>query len=120
MVKPPLHFTIHEKISDDLRNLKEKDLQLLALKKIKLIKSGHLQGRPLGDHRTTGDLRDCFKVLFDTRTDLPPRFRIVYRQQNQDLEILFIEVLSIGERYQLEAYISAAERLGRLPVEGEY
>ncbi len=120
MAKSLRHFTIHEKIPDDLRNLKERDLQLLALKKIQAIKSGHLHGQPLGDHRKTGDLSDCFKLLFDTRTDLPPRFRIVYRQENQDLEILFIEILSIGERYQLEAYIAAAERLGRLPEEGEY
>ena len=120
MANPPKRFILHAKVAEDLNSLEQKDLILLALKKIELIKSGHLQGQPLGAHHATGDLSDCYKVLFATRTDLPPRFRIVYREQNQNLEILFIEVLSIGERYQLEAYISAAERLGRLPNEGEY
>ena len=53
------------------------------------------------------------KVLFDTRSDIPPRFRIVYRKSNKGVEIVLIEVLAVGERFGLEAYLSAALRLNR-------
>ena len=70
-------------------------------------------GSPLSENKSTGDLSDCKKVLFDTRRDIPPRFRIVYREREQGVEIVLIEVLAVGERFGLEAYLSAALRLNR-------
>lgn len=108
------NFNIHPLVAQDILALVEGDLRLLALKKIKLIKEGKLQGRPLSDKKSTGDLSDCRKVLFDTRNDIPPRFRIVYRELKNDIEVVAVEILSVGERFELEAYIQAAIRLERL------
>lgn len=42
--------------------------------------------------------------------DIPPRFRIVYRNLHRGIEVVAVEILSVGERYELEAYKQAAER----------
>ena len=106
-------WVIHSEVASDILELPDKNTRLLALSTIKAIVSGKLKGAPLEDRRSTGDLRDCMKVPFDTRRDIPPRFRIVYRQLDNLVDVVMIEVLSVGERFELEAYISAALRLNR-------
>jgi hypothetical protein len=104
---------VHEEVAADIQALGEEPLKLLALKTIRKILTGEIVGRELDNRRSTGDLSDCRKVLFDVRTDIAPRFRIVYREIRSELEIVAIETLSVGERYALEAYLNAALRLGR-------
>ena len=108
-------FASHPLVAQDLLGLPNKELMLLALSLMKKLRSGNLQGKPLENRKSTGDLSDCFKILFDVREDIPPRFRIVYRQLHKGVEVVAVEVLSVGERFELEAYVEAAVRLGRLP-----
>ena len=113
---PPkkIRSLIHVLVANDIRDLPDNPTRLLALKTIKGIVQGQIHGAPLQDRRATGDLSDCRKVLFDTRKDIPPRFRIVFREVNDVPEILLIELLSVGDRFELEAYLNAALRLGRM------
>jgi len=121
VTRPPKYkHIVHAGIAQDLIDLGEEALKLKALKTIMKVLAGEIIGKPLEDFRSTGDLSDCRKVLFDIRTDMPPRFRLVYREhleyvdESSKFEIVAIETLAIGERYELEAYIKAATRLGRV------
>lgn len=104
----------HPLVAQDILALVDEKLQFLALSKIKKLRDGVLHGTPLEKRKFTGDLSDCFKILFDTRRDIPPRFRIVYRNLHRGVEVVAVEVLSVGERYELEAYTQAAKRLNRI------
>ena len=104
----------HPLVAQDILALGDEKLQLLALSKIKKLRDGTLQGTPLEKRKSSGDLSDCFKILFDTRRDIPPRFRIVYRNLLRDIEVVAVEILSVGERYELEVYQQAAARLNRI------
>jgi putative component of toxin-antitoxin plasmid stabilization module len=107
-------FTSHPYVVQDLMELPGDDLRLLALSLMKKLRNGNIQGKPLEKRKSTGDLSDCFKVLFDVREDIPPRFRIVYRKLRKGVEVVAVEVLSVGQRFESEAYIEAAIRLGRI------
>jgi hypothetical protein len=106
-------WVIHTEVATDILKLPDQNIRLLALNTIKGIVTGKIKGSALEDRRSTGDLSDCMKVPFDTRRDIPPRFRAVYKQTDNLIDVVMIEVLSVGERFQLEAYISAALRLNR-------
>ena len=99
-------WVIHTEVATDILKLPDQNIRLLALNTIKGIVTGKIKGSAL-------DLSDCMKVPFDTRRDIPPRFRAVYKQTDNLIDVVMIEVLSVGERFQLEAYISAALRLNR-------
>ena len=113
MAHPKIVRNIHPEVSNDILDLPDAENRLLALQTIKAIVAGKTVGSPLENRKSTADLSDCMKVLFDTRRDIPPRFRIVYRKSNKGVEIFLIEVLAVGERFGLEAYLSAALRLNR-------
>lgn len=91
---------------------------MLALNLMKELRNGKIKGKPLGSRRSTGDLGDCLKIPFDDRKDIPPRFRIVYRNLHKGVEVIAVEIIAVGDRFELEAYITAARRLGR-SVSGE-
>lgn len=110
-------FESHPFVARDLLELPSEDLRLLALSLMKQLRNGSIQGKPLNNRKSTGDLSDCFKILFDVRQDTPPRFRIVYRKLHKGVEVVAVEVLSVGERFELEAYVEAAVRLGRITRE---
>ena len=115
MKRPLKHpFTVHKEVAGDIDELEEGPLKKRALETIRKILTGEIVGKELESRRATGDLRDCRKVLFDVRSDLPPRFRVVYREVSSGLEVIAIEVLSVGDRFELEAYVKAATRLGRI------
>lgn len=61
-----------------------------------------------------GDLSDCRKLYFDERSDVPPRWRIVYRLLPDEAVPWSVDVVSIGRRAYAEAYVLAAQRLGRI------
>jgi hypothetical protein len=60
-----------------------------------------------------GDLSDCWKIYFDERADVPPRWRIVYRLRPNNDQPTSVEIISIGRRAYADAYLIAAQRLGR-------
>ena len=92
-------WRIHPEVAKDIYDLPDQENRLLALKKIKGIVTGSITGTPLENRSSPADLSDCKKVLFDSRQDIPPRFRIVYRQVAKDIEIVLIELLAVGERF---------------------
>ena len=107
-------FESHPFVVGDLKALPDDDSRLLALSLMKQLRNGNIQGKPREKRKSTGDLSDCFKILFDVRQDIPQRFRIVYRKLHRGVEVVAVEVLSVGERFELEAYVEAALRLGRI------
>jgi hypothetical protein len=71
-------------------------------------------GREMRSRMRLELLKDCRKVAFD----IPgwkgkPRFRLVYRNLPSDGSIAVVSVLAVAPRSELEAYRSAATRLGR-------
>ncbi|MEK7422632.1 MAG: hypothetical protein AAB131_02210 [Actinomycetota bacterium] len=62
---------------------------------------------------TTGDLTDCRKLYFGLGD--PPSHRIVYR----DLAGEIVEIVAVEARAEMYAYLLAAVRLGRLPIEAK-
>ncbi len=102
----------------DIGRLHDDDpvLARLALQKVRDLEHGSVTGIPLQEMAKTGDLGDCAKLYFGVGR--PPSHRIVYRAVDGNpahLEIL--EVVAVESRTDLYAYLLAASRLGRLPVE---
>lgn len=115
-MKRPIKYRheVHVEVGADIDELVEEPLKKLALDTIREILTGERVGKSLENRRSTGDLSNCLKVLFDVRNDIPPRFRVVYREIRSGVQIVAIETLSIGDRFELEAYYKAAVRLGRI------
>ncbi|SEB94235.1 hypothetical protein SAMN04489806_2186 [Paramicrobacterium humi] len=101
-------------VADDINALPTENLRRRALVIALDVANGRLRGLPLGNHRATGDLTDCFKVYFDVR-DGPPRYRLVYRVlESGGIEVSLVEVVAVGRRASMAVYAEAARRLGRL------
>lgn len=77
---------------------------------------GEVAGVPLGELASVGDLSDCFKVYFDVDPEIrQPRYRLVYRLLPEGaVEVVSAELVAVGRRAVLDAYVRAARRLGRL------
>jgi mRNA interferase RelE/StbE len=91
------------------RKLKRRAIQILVD-----VSNGELEGKPLEDHPSVGDLSDCRKVYFDDQEDGPPRFRLVYRLLPNEVETVAVEAVAVGRRRLMEVYVVAARQLGRL------
>ena len=77
------------------------------------VSNGTYEGRPLEDHPSVGDLSDCRKVYFDDNDDDKPRYRLVYRLLPNELAAVEVQAVSVGRRAAMDAYVRAAQRLGR-------
>lgn len=122
-------------VGADILQLKNPQLQRLALIRIAQLTSGERQGTRLermSDSWPT-ELRDCWKLYFDEQeydvgqrlNRQAPRYRIVYRfldpvpdPSDRDRRPR-LQVLAVGPRYQAEAYERAVSRLARPEVAGE-
>jgi len=90
------------------------DLQNVAFFLMDDLARGRIRGKALEAHREIGDLSDCFKLYFDVRKDMNPRYRLVYRILNSgEIEGISIEAIAVGRRQAFEVYKVAIERLGR-------
>jgi hypothetical protein len=87
-----------------------------ALRFLLRLKEAPRLGQPLGAHPLTGDLSDCRKVYFDENPNRLPRWRIVYRLLPNADTPRTVEIITIGARNRLLAYIETARRLGREPA----
>lgn len=122
-------------VGTDILQLKNLQLQKLALIRIAQLTSGEAQGMRLErmSNSWPEELRDCWKLYFDTqeydvgrRLNRPaPRYRIVYRfldpaptSADRDRRPR-LQVLAVGPRHQAEAYERAVTRLARPEVAGE-
>jgi hypothetical protein len=117
--KPPRKAKFLKAARDDVRRLAEddKDLATLALRKVRELEARTAEGVPLEEMAVTGDLGDCRKLYFGPGD--PPSHRIVYRELGEEEGIEILEVVAVEAREDLYAYLLAAKRLGRLPVESE-
>ena len=98
----------------DVESLGDQVLKDVALALIKNLSKGNLRGKPLENHPEIGDLSDCFKLYFDSRKDMSPGYRLIYRILNSgEIEGVSIEAIAVGRRQALEVYKIAIERLGR-------
>ncbi len=100
----------------DLARLQTDDPQLpiLALRTLRDLEQGLIDGEPLHAMAKTGDLGDCRKLYFGPGA--PPTHRIVYRHLDDDPAVIeILEIVAIESRADLYAYLLAAQRLGRLP-----
>ena len=102
----------------DVGRLAEEDpaVARLALRTIRDLEVGSIEGRPLQALAKSGDLSDCRKVYFGAGS--PPSHRIVYRVDDEDIgTVEILEVVAVEARSELYVYLLAAARLGRLPME---
>lgn len=103
----------------DLHRLANDDpaLPRIALARIRDLETGRVDGVPLGAIAKTGDLGDCRKVYFGAGST--PSHRIVFRALGPapSARIEIVEIVAVEARADLYAYLLAAVRLGRLPVE---
>lgn len=108
------HFLAAAK--EDIGRLRNDDVGLanLALGTIRALERREVDGVPLEEMATTGDLSDCRKLYFGVGN--PPSHRIVYRDLGGE-EVEIVEVVAVEAREELYAYLLAAVRLGRLPDE---
>lgn len=100
----------------DVGRLAQDDPQLavLALRKVRDLENRTVDGTPLEEMASTGDLRDCRKLYFGPGD--PPSHRIVYRDLGESGGVEVVEVVALEARDELYAYLLAAARLGRLPI----
>ncbi|SDY47809.1 hypothetical protein [Herbiconiux ginsengi] len=99
---------------DDIDALPNVATRQMAVNMLLHVRNGDVRGIALDDRASTGDLGDCFKLYFDPDGSDKPRFRLVYRFTPNEVQAVAIEAVAVGRRQGLDAYLRAAERLGRL------
>lgn len=107
-------LTIHPAATSEIQAL-PRDVRHAVVEILIQIRDYQTSGTALGDHRSTGDLSDCFKYYFDSDPLIRPgRYRLVYRLIADDrLEVVVVEAVAVGLRQALEVYHTAALRLER-------
>lgn len=70
---------------------------------------GRVRGKLLGARHVSGDLTGLARVKFDTPSRRPQRFRIIYRQVDEDT----LHVVAIGLRDEHAIYRTAARRVAQ-------
>lgn len=86
----------------------------LTLQIIADLKQGDRKGQPLDELSHTGDLSDCFKLYFDfPEHQGRPRYRLVYREQAGKYTMVNLEMVAVGKRDNLDAYLRAIKNLNR-------
>ena len=117
MARRTLALTSLPGFDRDVYALPDLRTRKMALDMLVLIRDGKVHGEPLGEHVRTGDLSDCYKFYFDPDCSGKPRYRLVYRDSPDELTAVALEAVAVGQRADLEVYLRAADRLGRLPDE---
>jgi len=112
-VGTPLERSARPEAVDDIKNLPSENLKRRAIQIIVDVSNRVLEGRPLEDHPSVGDLSDCRKVYFDDQEGDKPRFRLVYRLLPNEVQAVSVEAIAVGRGRLLDVYVQAARRLGR-------
>lgn len=110
----PLRRSLRPGVAGDINSLPSENVKRRAIQILVDVSNGGLEGRPLEDHPSVGDLSDCRKVYFDDQEDGKPRFRLVYRLLPNEVEAVTVEAIAVGRRRLMEVYVEAARRLGRI------
>lgn len=96
----------------DVRALDSRAAQRAALEVIAELQDNPRLGNPLRERVRVGDLRGLRRVAFDEAGwDGKPRYRLVYRNEPDDGTVYVVAVIAVGEREELAAYRTAADRL---------
>ena len=112
-MRKPLGRAVRPEAVDDIKNLPSENLKRRAIQIIVDVSNGVLEGRPLEDHPSVGDLSDCRKGYFDDQGEDKPRFRLVYRLLPNEVQAVSVEAIAVGRRRLMDVYVQAARRLGR-------
>lgn len=98
----------------DFDELPSDAVRRLTLQVIADLKNGLRRGHPLEKVAHTGDLSDCYKLYFDfPEYQGKPRYRLVYREQAGKYTMIDLEMVAVGKRQDLEAYLRALRNLDR-------
>jgi hypothetical protein len=71
------------------------------------LEQGRVQGKLLGERRVSGDLTGLARVKFDIKSRWPQRFRLIYRQIDEDTR----HVVAVGVRDEHAIYRTAVRRV---------
>lgn len=104
---------IQPECANEINALPSENLKRRVVQIVVDVSTGKLEGVPLEDHPSVGDLSDCRKVYFDETDEAKPRFRLVYRLLPNEVEAVEVEAVAVGRRAAMDAYVRAARRLGR-------
>jgi hypothetical protein len=105
--KPPAGF------QKDLAALPNDDVRRMTMLTASSVKKGERRGVKLDKRVATADLSDCYKIYFDPQGDIKPRYRLAYRLRSAGLQVVAAQLVAVGERDGLDAYLCAAKNLGR-------
>ena len=98
----------------DFDELPSDKVRKLTLQVIADLKQGERKGQPLDELSHTGDISDCFKLYFDfPNHESKPRYRLVYREQVGKYTLVDLEMVAVGKRENLDAYLRALKNLYR-------
>lgn len=98
----------------DIYDLPTVALRRRAIKLLAHVAKGEIHGARLDARVATGDLSDCRKLYFDEDPSNPkPTYRLVYRLTPNEAHAVAVEAVSVGERFELDAYLRAQRNLGR-------
>jgi len=104
--------TVWEEAQGDIRDLPSRALQLAAMATIKGLRENPWLGAELRERMRVGDLRGLRRVTFDEPAwNDKPRYRLVYRNEPDDVVVEVVAVIAVGQRERLAAYREAASRL---------
>ena len=103
---------VWEDAQRDIRELPSRAAQIAAMNAIKALRENPWLGAELRERARVGDLRGLRRVAFDDAAwDDKPRYRIVYRNEPDDVIVEVVAVIAVGRRERLAAYREAAVRL---------
>lgn len=108
-----LDRSLRPECRDDINALPTENLRRRAVQIFIDVSNGKLEGIPLLDHPSVGDLSDCRKVYFDEDRDRNPRYRFVYRLLPNGVTAVRVEAIAVGRRAAMAVYVDVARRLGR-------
>jgi len=97
----------------DIDALPDLQTRKMVLDQLVLVRDGKRTGVKLDARVATADLGDCYKLYFDPDGSGKPRFRLVYRYTPDEVQAVAIEAVAVGRLENLDAYLRAAENLGR-------
>jgi len=104
--------TLWPEAREDINALPDRAHRLAAVGVILSLQENPWLGTELRGRARVGDLRGLRRIAFDTPgwTD-KPRYRVVYRNEPDDVIVEIVAVIAVGRRERLAAYREAAVRL---------
>ena len=104
--------TLWPEAREDVNALPDRAHRLAAVRVIVALQENPWLGAELRERARVGDLRGLRRVAFDVPGwNDKPRYRVVYRNEPDDVIVEIVAVIAVGRRERLAAYREAAVRL---------